>query len=258
MIFYFSGTGNSRVVAETLARLTATTACSIQEDKVTAMPDEPIGFVFPVYGWGLPKAVRQWFLAMGNMSSEYYKGGQRYVYAVLTCGDDVGYTDRELRRLAHKQPWGRVDAIWSVRMPNTYVALPGFDIDAEALQAQKLNEAKARLATIAQCVNERQSGLADVHHGAFAWAKSYILGPLFNYFLVNDRRFKVTAACTSCGRCVRTCPLQNVALGASRRPMWRRHCTACLSCYHHCPHHAITCGLGTQKKGQYLCPVASL
>lgn len=59
MIFYFSGTGNSAWAARQLARLTGDEACDITT--LTQVPDlkacQQIGFVFPVYAWGVPEAM---------------------------------------------------------------------------------------------------------------------------------------------------------------------------------------------------------
>ena len=54
--------------------------------------DEVIGFVFPVYGWGIPNVVEE--------SVRRYKASFEgaYLYAVMTCGDDMGYTDRVLEK----------------------------------------------------------------------------------------------------------------------------------------------------------------
>lgn len=61
MIFYFSGTGNSRWVAERLGELLGESVYSIadmlvREDTFTASEDR-LGLVFPVYSWGPPAVV---------------------------------------------------------------------------------------------------------------------------------------------------------------------------------------------------------
>ena len=59
MIFYFSGTGNSRWVAEQLAQLTGDESCDITA--LTEVPEiqneKQIGFVFPVYAWGVELSI---------------------------------------------------------------------------------------------------------------------------------------------------------------------------------------------------------
>lgn len=57
MIFYFSGTGNSRWVAEQLSTAGAEELVAIadvyaSDRRFVLRPDEKVGFVFPVYSWG--------------------------------------------------------------------------------------------------------------------------------------------------------------------------------------------------------------
>jgi flavodoxin len=65
MIYYFSGTGNSKWVAGEIAKRTGDTAQSIPElirDGPTAVyvgADCSIGLVFPVYAWGVPELVER-------------------------------------------------------------------------------------------------------------------------------------------------------------------------------------------------------
>ncbi|MGB7993736.1 4Fe-4S dicluster domain-containing protein [Methanoregula sp.] len=50
--------------------------------------------------------------------------------------------------------------------------------------------------------------------------------------------FCVNDDCTSCGTCVDTCPVKNIALMDSR-PAWQHHCELCFSCIRRCPVAAI-------------------
>ena len=59
MIYYFSATGNSKYVAQRLAKALDDKAFSVSDNPILDIPDaEPVGFVSPVYFWGLP-----WLLA---------------------------------------------------------------------------------------------------------------------------------------------------------------------------------------------------
>ncbi len=253
MIVWFSGTGNSRYVARRLARLVGDSDMSLSaalEHSVALAPGEALGLVFPVYGWGLPPRVAHDLCGLLS----HIAPSVAYVYVVLTCGDDIGRTDREVCRCFARYGFA-VDAVWSVVMPNTYVALPGFDVDAPDVVAQKLAALPARLSAISQTVLTRRHGVRDVRPGALPWLKSHIVRPLFNSLFVNDRPFCCSDACISCGRCVQVCPVGNVTLTAAGRPQWHGSCTACMACYHHCPRHAINRGPGaTRHKGQYVPP----
>ena len=60
MIFYFSGTGNTRWAAETISRKTGEELMFIPEElkgecRYTLAEGERIGFCFPVHGWQPPR-----------------------------------------------------------------------------------------------------------------------------------------------------------------------------------------------------------
>lgn len=250
MIVYFSGTGNSYRVAKQLAALTQTGLAAMgtaAAQQAAAKEHEALGLVFPVYAWGLPAAVSQFVRSLPRRSGL----PMPYVYAVLTCGDDIGRTDKLLCRALAERGW-KLGAAFSVQMRNTYVCLPGFDTDTPAVEADKERRCQPRITDIARRVAARGgSNRDDVHPGAFPWLKSYVLRPLFNRFLTSDRLFHAERTrCTHCGRCAKNCPLDNIRLNADGLPEWSGRCTLCLRCYHGCPTHAIEYGIFTKGKGQ--------
>ena len=89
MIYYFSGTGNSYKVAAQLAQSTSTKLADMSSVAVDVpvCDDAVVGFVLPVYAWGLPVFVEQFVKSLPRGVRH------KYVYAVLTCGDDMGYAD---------------------------------------------------------------------------------------------------------------------------------------------------------------------
>lgn len=128
MILYFSGTGNSKYVAEKLAELLGEELFNIEGKQRLPMmvDDEPLGIVFPVYAWGLPRIVAD-YLSNKNINN-------KFVWTVMTCGDDMGYTDVILEKTIKRT----VNAAYSLQMPNTYVSLPGFDVDSPELASKKI------------------------------------------------------------------------------------------------------------------------
>ena len=93
MIFYFSGTGNSAWAARQLARLTGDEAYDITNLK--ELPDmenaKQIGFVFPVYAWGVPEI-------MADFAKKLPKP-QVFTFGVCTCGGDAGWTMKHFSKL---------------------------------------------------------------------------------------------------------------------------------------------------------------
>ena len=248
MIFYFSGTGNSRWVAECVGKklgepVVALVDFPVDTSELVLRKGERLGFVFPVYSWAPPQLILQFIrkLCVSVLPE--------YVYFVCTCGDDIGKTADVFRRAIEKKGW-KCSAGFSVTMPNSYVCLPGFDVDPFQVEVTKLQRAVQRVDEIADKL-EMYESVYDCHEGSISYIKTYLIRPFFERYLMSPALFKVTDACISCGKCEKVCPLHNIYL-QSGKPQWGVTCTMCLACYHHCPTHAIAYGRQTQKKGQYV------
>ncbi len=246
MIYYFSGTGNSRWVAKELATLTGDEAVSITEvmkhDGPTAAfcfgKDARIGLVFPIYAWGAPRI-------MDDFINTLVIDPDVYAYAVCTCGDEAG---RAMQKLKRRFPW---KAAWSVIMPNNYI--PMYDVDAPALERAKIAAASERLPLIADRIKARET-VTDVQQGGLAGLKTAVVNPIFKAFASSTKPFAADAVSIGCGQCARNCPVDAIQL-SDGRPQWiKKHCVSCMACIHRCPVKAIQYGGQTRSKGRYRFP----
>lgn len=251
MILYFSATGNSRYVAEQLAaatgdiRLTDMRTISDGKLRFSISAGEPVGFVFPVHSWGMPKGLPE---LVSSLRFDGYSPESNYCYMACSCGDDAGLTFTQWMKCAGNAGL-RGDAGYSVFMPNTYVLLPGFDTDDEATVTKKRQEAPLKIAEIAGMIARRERG-DHTFHGSFSHFKSRIIYPAFMR-MITDKPFHTDPEkCTGCGRCAAVCPTHNIVI-ADGRPQWQGNCINCLACYHHCPTKSIGYGKKTRQKGQY-------
>lgn len=248
MIFYFSGTGNSRWVAQCIGEqlnepVYALADFSAENSLLTLQEGERLGFVFPVYSWGPPEVVLRF------VNSLHVESKPEYVYFVCTCGDDTGKTGDVFGRAIEKKGWA-CKAGFSVTMPNTYVCLPGFDVDSPLLEEEKRNKAVRRVVGISENLKNYVSKF-DCHEGGIPRIKTYLIRPLFERYMMSVRMFKASEECISCSKCEKVCPLHNIRMKEGK-PEWGNHCAMCLACYHHCPKHAVAYGNQTKKKGQYV------
>ena len=157
----------------------------------TWLPGERVGFVFPVYGWEPPRIVMDFVRRMTM------KHVPEYLYFVCTCGDDTGKTADVFMSAIQAKGW-KCHAGYSVLMPDTYVCLPGFDIDGEEELKRKETNADARVDFICDELSRRV--VIDKHgcfEGAFPKVKTYVLGGLFRKFLMSPKPFHATDACIS-------------------------------------------------------------
>lgn len=250
MIFWFSGTGNSQWVAQNLASTLNDTLVDIAQATLDQQHDyslkhgESIGFVFPTHSWGPPPIVCQ-FIKTLNISGY---DSSTHCYMVTTCGDDTGLTVEILQKSLGDI---HLNAAFSIQMPNTYICLPGFDVDDYDIEHRKLTAARARIEKVAMAIAERRN-IIDVVRGSVPWLKSRVVRPIFVATLMSDRKFKCdTITCTHCGSCAKQCPVNNIIMGNDNTPQWQGNCTMCLRCLHMCPARAIDYGNATQKKGRY-------
>ena len=233
MTFVFSGVGMSRKVAEWIGEI----------------PDS-VGFVLPTYGWRVPKLARRMIL---SRKAELSREGV-FTWAVFTCGDDTGFIDRDLEGILGR----RLDAAYSVVMPDTYLGLPGFRLDSEEESAAKTGNARLRCAEIRERLLAHEAK-RDMKRGVFAHMKTGVIGRFFNRFIATDRFFRLTSGkCVKCGRCVDLCPARAMEKGKDGLPVWKRDgsCTGCFRCSHVCEGDAIEFGPFTRGKGRLGLPRA--
>ena len=90
MIIYFSATGNSRYVAERIAKATGDRTVSItacmknQQFQFEFHESEFLGIVSPTYSWGLPEIVKE-FLKKINLNKK-----PSYIWFIATYGTTTG------------------------------------------------------------------------------------------------------------------------------------------------------------------------
>ena len=248
MIFFFSGCGNSRHVADTLALGLDDALVFIPEaaregryDYALA-DDERLGFVFPVYSWAPPKLVLDFVKRLHLASSP------KYVYMACTCGDQCGLTEQLFETALKEKGW-KLSACFSLIMPETYIGMPGFKLDTEERARQKIAETDDILERNIPRLRNREC-FSEMVVGRLAWLKSHWINTSFNKYATDDRKYRATEACVGCGKCESVCPLHNITL-VNGRPVWNGSCTMCMACYHHCPVNAIQYGKATKGKGQY-------
>lgn len=258
MIFYFTGTGNSLWVAETLGRMLGEPLIPIAEELKREKGElvyplgkgERVVFVYPIHSWG-PAVLVLRFISRMRLTG--YAG--QPVYSVSTCGDDCGRTMNRMRSALQEKGVSLTDA-YSVQMPNNYVLMSGFDVDSPEVETQKLQAAPIRVAAIAEAICKQKE--ADLYHaGSMPGLKTYLVYPLFARFAIKRNAFRVTDACISCGLCQRVCPTDTISLSDDGKPRWTDTCVQCVACIHRCPTHAIEYGKITLRKGRYHHPELS-
>lgn len=247
MIFYFSGTGNTRWLAQQLGAATGEQVVNIAEiydntPTYTLAEGERLGFCFPVHGWRPPFLVREFVRRLQVRNAEGH-----YCYVFATCGDDVGltfdYFQRDLSTIGLQ-----ADSVFSIIMPESYL-FPFIDaIDPADVAEKKKAQAREVLPTLLPYIVDRVKRQRHINASRWPRINSHLLGAFFLHCWVTDKPFGVAAdRCRHCGRCAKVCPVKNIAMDEQGLPQWLHNgrCTTCFTCYHRCPAHAVTYGTRT-------------
>ena len=284
MIFYFSGTGNTKWAASKLAAATREDLTSIAPymraddsshnlaEPFILKENERLGFVFPVHGWRVPKLVREFISKMkilrepsdasaeNKAKADDCLKNRPFAYCVCTAGDSIGLTIENLNKVISQNPSlqalgiTEVSSSYSLIMPESYIGLPFMDVDPKEREIRKKENAAQELAVVCEEIFDRKEGINRLVKGPIPWFFTKVVGSFFENVLITDKRFHVEKdRCVKCGICANVCPVGDIKGGHGEYPVWLHHkdCLTCFTCYHHCPHHAIEFGNQTQKKGQY-------
>ncbi len=247
MIVYFSGTGNSRYVAQMLAdRLSDElfdAGQAVKESVDAALHSEkPWVFVSPTYGWRIPRLF-QAFL------EETVFSGSKDVYFVMTCGAEIGNAGKYLHRLSARLAL-TYRGVLQVVMPENYLAM--FSVPDRKRAAAIIRMAHPSICRGADAILHGED-IPEPIPGVLDRVKSTLINPIFCRFLVRDRKFYTTDACIGCGKCAAVCPLHNIVLAAGK-PQWQGNCTHCMACICSCPAEAIEYGKKSVGQPRYQCP----
>ncbi|MDE6290287.1 MAG: EFR1 family ferrodoxin [Muribaculaceae bacterium] len=257
MIYYFSGTRNSRYAAMRIGSVTEEEARFIPaidaySQEIDPSKDKSVGFVFPVYAWGVPPIVMDFIRRLPERFVQDVRDGKMPVWCVATCGDETGMAVEMLRKNLAKRGL-ELSGAWSLIMPNVYVLLPGFGTDPKEVEERKLSDAVGRIEHIASGIKSGKWE-EDIHVGPWPRVKTSLVYPLFKRWGINTKKWHYTDECIGCGKCARACPVGNIAM-TDGHPEWGTDCTSCCACYHVCPTRGAQYGSVTKNAGQYVCSI---
>ena len=244
MILYFSGTGNSKFVAQRIA-VALDDALVNLNDRIKASDTSPVEtgerliIVTPTYAWRIPRVVRDWLLKTELR-------GARLAWFVMTCGSEIGDADRYNRRLCQAKGLTCMGTAQLV-MPENYIAM---------FNAPQVEEARQ---IVARAEPDIDNAIAAVRENrAFPPSRRKLydrfmsgpVNPIFYSCFVKAAAFTVGDTCTGCGQCVWRCPTNNITLQTGK-PVWGQNCTHCMACICYCPAEAIEYGKKSLGKPRY-------
>ncbi|MBO3443886.1 EFR1 family ferrodoxin [Clostridium sp. CCUG 7971] len=247
MIMYFSGTGNSAYVAKRIEKEIEGESLNLfgkirNCDYSYLTSDKPWVIVAPTYAWRIPRIVHEWLMKTKLC-------GNRDIYFVMTCGGSKGDADKYLKKLCVSKGMN-YKGCKSIIMPENYIALFKSPDENEALAI--IEQSEQIISDTAQYI--RNNLAFPEHHVTFKDKfNSGLVNDIFYPLFVHSKKFYITDACISCGKCEKVCPLGNIQL-ENGKPIWGNNCTHCMACICRCPKEAIEYGKNSMGMIRYVCP----
>ena len=246
MILYFTGTGNSRYIAEKIAKETEDRIINIndkikQKDNSFIKTDGRLIFVVPTYAWRIPVIVKEWILR-----TEFSDANQ--VWFVMNCGSEIGNAAKYNMELCDMKKFTYMGTA-QVVMPENYIAM--FDSPCEEEALRIISAARRPIKKGIAAIKDGKD-FPQIKPNLLDKLKSGPTNPVFYSVFVKAKAFYVKDTCIGCGKCSELCPLNNIRI-VDEKPVWGDNCTHCMACICKCPVEAIEYGRISKGKPRYKC-----
>jgi Pyruvate:ferredoxin oxidoreductase and related 2-oxoacid:ferredoxin oxidoreductases, delta subunit len=238
-LFYFSGTGNTKLVAGHIEQEFIEMGWDVSLYNIETISSESelpdmeefdlIGIGAQVIGYTTPRRMNQ-FLQLLPKSK---KGSQVFIFR--TCGGvaKTNYTaSHSLMKLLRKKNY-------NVFYERLFSIGSNWVIKFDDVIMQKLYEAtKRKVKTMCHEVSEGKRRFYETTVSQ-RLKKKFISGQAKLCFSLMGKNMLVSEKCTKCGLCVKNCPGNNIIIDKDKIK-FKKNCSACLRCVYDCPKNAIS------------------
>lgn len=242
VVFYFSGTGNSLVVAQKIkASLGDCDIVPMGVDLGYKLDEEyeRIGFVYPSYCQGMP-------LIVGKFVEKCKLKEQKtaYIYAIATCGGSAGVAVSQAKRIIENNG-GHLNYGTQIKTFANDVALYEMKTNVNEIIEKANKDTKVVISNIKNKTNNKVGKENPILKFVYTQGMKSANG--------RDKNFNISDECISCGVCVKVCPVNNIML-INGKPIYQHKCEQCMACIQYCPKRAINYKNKTQGRGRYFNP----
>lgn len=235
-IFYFSGTGNTKLIAKIVKQELKIHNHIVVMHKIEELLREKIpfdtkhydmvGIGYPVHALNAPKLIYHFIQTLAN------DAGKR-VFLFKTAGDPLwkGGPTSLLRKHLKKKEFDVFFEFLEIMPANVVVS---YD---EKLVKQLYQLAEIDTRNQVQIFLAGQRSLQKL--GFFKTIFSLLFSTMESQGVkFVGKCFRVSSACTNCGSCILACPMQNI-IRKNDRIKFKFKCSLCMRCIYSCPANAI-------------------
>ena len=243
-VFYFSGTGNTRYIAELFARMTQAECCSIEEKTnfpALVAQSDMICLCYPIYGSRPPRIMREFAAKLRHELREKK--------LVILCTQFLFSGDGARSLLDLLDPMQEVVYAEHFIMPNNISNFPPLPVAGSRAQARYGRNAEKKMRRICDNIKGGLIKKRGFHIG------SRLLGLIQAVHLPRMERramgdVRINESCTRCGLCASVCPMENLTM-TSEGVEQKGDCTLCFRCVNRCPERAMTVFVHGRVRRQY-------
>ncbi|WP_026492338.1 MULTISPECIES: EFR1 family ferrodoxin [unclassified Butyrivibrio] len=244
MIVFFTGTGNSRFIAEKLAEFTGDETFDIFESVRTGKghtftEEGPYIFIAPVYVAAPAQCLTDFI-----KRSEFPKNSKAYF--IMCCAASMSASPVFCMNIASEKGF-EYKGTAPMIMPQNYITY--FKADSEEICRDKIKNAPESIREISEYIKAGKD-LPQTKISNFEYRMTVPVLNLYCKYFMKSKAFHVTDKCIGCGKCVSLCPFGNISL-KDNKPVWGSKCTHCMACISMCPTEAIEYGKLTKGKPRY-------
>ncbi len=247
IIYYFSGTGNSRNVATWLAKVANRRNIESQliniadVNRLSIDPPETdalVAFVSPIHGFNYPPAMLHFIIRFpkGNnkvllMNTRAGMLIEKFITPGLT-GIAFYFSTLVLKLKGYS-----IKAMFPVDLPSNWISIHPVLNERTVKYLHKIN--KEKVTDFAEKIFSGES----VFRGMYDIVQDILISPLsLGYYFIGRFAFAKTyyasRDCDHCDACIKGCPVKAIKK-INNRPYWTFDCESCMKCMNNCPKKAI-------------------
>lgn len=237
-LFYFSGTGNTRVVTSLIKKSFQNRSINVEiypiddlvnkKAKIEVDKYSMIGIGYPIHGFGEPRIIE----AFARLLPQVYN---KNAFIFTTAADFISlnynasaHLSKKLKTKGYNVFYERIICMGS----NFFIK---YDRELEKQLYLAAMEKAEDLCTDVLAGKKRKIQINIFFAGILSFIHWFEdkLGPIFG------RSLQTTKECNLCGLCVRNCPNNNIYV-KDNKIKFKKSCFLCLRCVYSCPKKAIT------------------